>query len=531
MALNHVSKWTKHGWRRITSTEAAREHLNITVPAKSGLFMCELCGQYVTFTINNHFRHSLGEVDKDCEERSKNMGTVASFHPREYDLPMKIVVKNNDFHLELGFPPLPHSIISAYLDKQIVITGSGYQPVKYSLERIGKDCINYLKINGISSTGYQLQMPLNLQEYLPQRVRGINEKGTLFLCDENSEAGKRLSETSDVICGKKYFLLTTDKLPDSNYQLQGVGKRLLCLKTDISKTWYLYLVNALRVDKSAANFFWNHGNYRLTDQPLRIIPLWPLYAQTPYIMKHHQDYIIIHLTGMQNVTAKMISYPNMGQPMLIHDINNSKLIKLPSTGRQMLIAIGYTNVQHYWYFWQEALVSPKIEINITVTDCNNNFLPDREQSTLPPKGIVRIIAPYNGSVIKRNGETKLEKIPLESDTLLSVTDVTYGMTLQILQGLDIVWQATYIKSIRKNTPISNTNIDDKSLYQKLSGFDGQEIPVPHSFGAVAAQLTNYPQTVKWLYAALRRGYAPKKAVKYLKATLVKKDVQGDEYNL
>ena len=49
-SLNHVCMWSEHGWVRVTAEEAAAIHTGGTVSAHSGLFMCELCGQYVTLT-------------------------------------------------------------------------------------------------------------------------------------------------------------------------------------------------------------------------------------------------------------------------------------------------------------------------------------------------------------------------------------------------------------------------------------------------------------------------------------------------
>lgn len=71
-SLTHVCMWSDHGWKRITAEQAARLHPGGTVSARSGLFMCELCGQYVTLTdgdINvRYFKHSAYEKSKDCPD-------------------------------------------------------------------------------------------------------------------------------------------------------------------------------------------------------------------------------------------------------------------------------------------------------------------------------------------------------------------------------------------------------------------------------------------------------------------------------
>lgn len=70
-SLTHVCMFYKHSWKRVTPEEAA-EIFPETVSAHGGLFMCELCGQYVSLTKEGkkirHFRHRSREADKSCPE-------------------------------------------------------------------------------------------------------------------------------------------------------------------------------------------------------------------------------------------------------------------------------------------------------------------------------------------------------------------------------------------------------------------------------------------------------------------------------
>lgn len=45
-SLTHVCVWSSKGWTHIAPEEVARSHPGESVSARSGLFMCELCGQY-----------------------------------------------------------------------------------------------------------------------------------------------------------------------------------------------------------------------------------------------------------------------------------------------------------------------------------------------------------------------------------------------------------------------------------------------------------------------------------------------------
>ena len=116
MALTHVCVWGKNGWRRINIEEAAKLHPYGSVSARSGLFMCELCGQYVTMTQANirdsYFKHSRSEDDKNCPERSFGQPsfqeTYNTLRKKSRGMPVKLVILNDEkFKFQVGFSALP----------------------------------------------------------------------------------------------------------------------------------------------------------------------------------------------------------------------------------------------------------------------------------------------------------------------------------------------------------------------------------------------------------------------------------------
>ena len=90
-SLTHVCMWQNNGWKNITADEAARLHPDGGVSAHSGLFMCELCGQYVLLTDGNyqrrHFRHSSAEKSKDCPERTTGAYIPMVYGISDHELP------------------------------------------------------------------------------------------------------------------------------------------------------------------------------------------------------------------------------------------------------------------------------------------------------------------------------------------------------------------------------------------------------------------------------------------------------------
>ena len=82
-SLTHVCMWSEHDWIPITAEEASKTHSGGTVSASGGLFMCDLCNQYVTLTDEGkrvrHFRHSSRESDKNSK-RFHHCTTLLSIH-------------------------------------------------------------------------------------------------------------------------------------------------------------------------------------------------------------------------------------------------------------------------------------------------------------------------------------------------------------------------------------------------------------------------------------------------------------------
>lgn len=149
-ALTHVCMWADNGWKPITAEQAAKSHHSGTVSANSGLFMCELCGQYVTLTganiRNSYFKHSAYEKSKDCPERTFGVSYSLSYNPKEYDLPIRIIVSPPSFHFEIGLIRVPANLLNNNFCVQIQAVDATDSTFIFSKERINIDSITYLSI-------------------------------------------------------------------------------------------------------------------------------------------------------------------------------------------------------------------------------------------------------------------------------------------------------------------------------------------------------------------------------------------------
>lgn len=204
MSLNHVCRWTEHGWERTTAFKEVLNHPGGTVSAASGLFICELCHQHIIFTngekLDRYFKHSSAEQDKDCKERTKYCKSKSySLQASERDLPLRLeILSLQNFELQVGLPPVPESIPEKHIGHKIIISSTDNVKYEYSFERISEDRITYLSVGNIPCEKYHITIvpdDSGLSSFWPESTGGIFSGGTLF----DGITGKKLPYDADVV--------------------------------------------------------------------------------------------------------------------------------------------------------------------------------------------------------------------------------------------------------------------------------------------------------------------------------------------
>lgn len=255
-SLTHVCMWSDKGWKRITAEQAAKMHPGGTVSAYSGLFMCELCGQYVTLTDGyknaRHFRHSSHEKSKDCPERTFGANYAISYDSQDHDLPIRIVdVSSTSFRFELGLIRAPISTLGKSFRVEIRPKGEADVCYMYTKERLNCDGITYLPIGETPYERYALGV-LNgnerLREFWPTEIKGIDPDGTLF----EKGSGRRLIYDADVEIGKEYYLIIRGFI--YREPRNGICIQEILRKRFGRQTWSLYVVSASAFNEDAARF-------------------------------------------------------------------------------------------------------------------------------------------------------------------------------------------------------------------------------------------------------------------------------------
>lgn len=520
-SLTHVCMWSDNGWKRITVEQASKLHPGGTVSAHSGLFMCELCGQYVILTDGDvrvrYFKHSAYEKSKDCPERTFGTDYSISYDSQEHDLPIRITnVSSSSFSFEIGLIRAPISSLGK--EFRIEIRPKGEFDVRYvfSKERLNCDSITYLSIGEKPFEKYTLSFQNGsdkLREFWPKEINGIDPEGTLF----EKASGKKLSYDSDVEIGKEYYLLKCGYIhrkSDINVQIQEIVRKQIGWKT-----WILYKVSASTFCEDAARFYLNF-HCRLTDTPVLLQPIWPLFVTGNFIVKQNQDSVYMLVDGN---AATVKTFPSAAVNQRNHDSAQPKLYEVLCSGRQQLISAGRTHALQYTYFWKEPLDQAGLRPKVLVTDLAGNEIVSGEATTLPQNKAICITSPFDGEVIISKDNRIVEKRKISADKCMELGNLTYGFGVCVVVGLDVIWQVDFKK--QQATVVT----DEIGILKRITNVSGETIPAPHSLRNILVGMSSYPQICLWIRKCIKDGTINEQSYRRLQKAYrnMNKDRKGD----
>ena len=493
-SLTHVCMWSDNGWTRITAEQAAKLHPGGTVSAHSGLFMCELCGQYVSLTDGavqtRHFRHSAYEKSKNCPERIFGAGYSISYGSQEHDLPIRITgVSSSSFRFEIGLIRAPIGLLSRDFCIEIKPKGVSDPPYRFEKERLNDDRITYLSIGERPFEKYTLNFKNGidkLREFWPAEITGIDPEGTLF----EKSSGKKLTYDADVEIEKEYYLLKRGYFYRRSYS--SIRIREIVQKQFGWESWTLYIVSASAFSEEAARFFLDF-HCRLTEHPVSLQPVWPLFVEGNYIVKHSQDNMYMLVEG--NV-ATVKTFPSAAVCQLNHNASYPKLYEVHCSSRQQLISAGRTQALQYTYFWKEPLNGVGPSPAILVTDLSGSEIESGESNTLPHNKTLLFKSTFDGELIISNNRV-VDKRKIVADRQLELNGLSYGVSVQVVIGLDVVWEINFKK--RQVSIVS----DEVEILKRLRNTSGAFIPAPHSLRNILSGMGQYPQICQWIRKCIK----------------------------
>lgn len=509
-SLTHVCMWAESSWKPITVEEAAKLHPGGTVSAHSGLFMCELCGQYVILTDGDirkrYFKHSAYEKSKDCPERTFGAGYSIPYDYQYHELPIRITdISASSFSFELGLLRAPIDSLSK--DFRIVIKPNGVSDICYifSKERLNYDSITYLPIGKIPFEKYTISFQNGndkLYEFWPAEIKGIDSEGTLF----EKTSGKKVLYGADVEINKEYYLLKHGSINLRACKDMSIQK--IMQKQIGWQTWTLYLISAADFNENTAKFFLDF-HCRLTDYPISLQLVWPLYVEGNYLVKHNQNDMYLLVTG--NV-AVLKTFPSLKVRKFNcwneHD-KTPTIYEVDCSDRQQLISVGRSKTLKYTYFWKDELDEEGSIPEFLVTDLDGVQVTSGEINTLPSNKTLRFKSRFDGEIVVSINNHVVDKRKLKADKIIDLDELAFGLCIRVIIGLDVIWQL----DVKKQEVI--VIADESEIMQRINNTSGKMIVAPHSLKNILVGMQRYPQVCQWIRLCIKKGVINEQAYRKL----------------
>ena len=130
---------------------------------------------------------------------------------------------------------------------------------------------------------------------------------------------------------------------------------------------------------------------------------------------------------------------------------------------------------------------------------------------LPKKKQIIISAPYDGKIIVTRKENIQELRRITANEPITIDELSFESEIRVFQGCDLV------RTIRFERPQKNGNYreQDRKIVNRLQNSGGPVMLVPHSIGAAAVKLKQYPLVKQWLYNAMKKKYISRDAYRII----------------
>lgn len=522
LMLQHVCRWTEHGWQPTTPEAEILNSHGAGISSKSCLLLCSLCGQYALLAagpkIRPHFKHSKSEEIKVCQERARRNNGQLNYDPHKRDLPLRIRdVTKNSFRLELGFIRAPIDKFNHDFFVKIHGKGCGNHVVIYNKERFNHGRITYLDVGHLPYSSFSIEFSQDnkvLRQYWPQTVSGVHSYGALF----DKETGLMLPYDADVTINKSYYLLKPQSASFRTFGCIDIKDVSTCCND-----WVLYEVSALSFDHEAAKFFLQF-HCRLTNSPVSFQPLWPLYVEGAFCNKHNSDSLYALVSG--HVTA-VHSLPIKAAQPLYEVPSGQKVYKINCSDRQMLVTAGRVSILSSTYLWREKLVKDTVKPDALVTDGNNNELKTGQDISLLTETSLHIKINFDGCVVISRDGAIYSKQTLKADVVNIVHGISYNCSIKILVGFDTIW---YADLVYKGKP-KQVGLIESDLLRRLNSTRTNLIPTPHAMRNIQAKLKHYPKIQAWIRQRIKCGTMNEHAYRLLQQTCRLEKTEKQEISL
>ena len=157
-----------------------------------------------------------------------------------------------------------------------------------------------------------------------------------------------------------------------------------------------------------------------------------------------------------------------------------------------------------------------------MTDLSGSKVLPGKANTLPHSKALLFKSTYDGELIISNKDHVVDKRKIYADKPLELDGLSYGVSVQAVIGLDVVWQIDFQK---QQSIIVN---DEVEILKHISRVSGASIPAPHSLRNILAAMSRYPQICQWIRKCIKEGTINEQSYRRLQDAYRSMNIQGDK---
>lgn len=528
MSLNHVSYWENGDWHHVTVKEASEKSHCHTIRANEKRLLCDLCNHFVTLSVGKvrdpYFKHSKGDIDKNCPERSKQ----ALFTLPTHFAGLKIVIdKEQKFHLELVLPHAANPGLSKYKNLGI------YHKHHKKIQKIAPVKIDPNNFSTKVNLGSTVANKYTLYNDLPDHSDKIADFETLqskYLIFRSSD-GMRVNLGGELNPNNEYIVLTTK----NSFTYPGINEKLLVH----SNGWNVFQIsfdthfgpNKLRPFLQINDLGNDAGiDYRITKNVADVDLIWPEHfknedgisylGDTLYLYKHGQAWL--------DYAPRTNKRPNLDQDRLLQLFENPQLFTLkPNDNNGMVVAYGRNtnDIANYKQFIPTSQASEQSKNDLSLKP----YTKEHHHYIKPL---------YNATLKQYMGKFEVSSQSLEANKPFCLPNLVAGSSLKVFYGADCVFSQTAKISKPQSKPSQSqpstidkssanndqSRLNDSELLNLLKRQIGEATTFTIVSNRLKRSLTDYPTTYQWVCSQARQQNITIKA-----KNILNKIVNGEYY--
>lgn len=510
-----------------------------TISYKEKRFVCEYCGEYVTFVApgkvrKKHFRHSnLSESSDLCELKS-SLNESYSIYERK-GLALYIKNKNNNiYEMFVGFSNIDKIKYDALINENLAVTIKGnkslidYCLYKFNENNFYKNQLTLKKVDFFSDK-YKIEYSTDrmkniLKKVWGEEIEGIKECGSLFYYTKNG--GKKIRINEDITNNEQYLYIGRNDLIFNRYNeiySELIGN--IAFKGNIVYKVYKITLNIVFNErfKLLSEFFRENFKVRLIYKRSNLIPIWPPVVrydqEIKYIGNIKKDSIYI-LEDNENKNCVYLHYNSSVEKIEGEKISNKKyILNIPIEKHQIPITIGekYNPIVYINSGYVENI--KEYENKLEIYDEKNSIVVDDKINILNLNTYLKVKSESKTEVIQLKNNNRYVIRNIKNNKEFIIDNIDFEDKILERRGMKLVKILECVKIREKKD--NNTSLDE--VYLKLKILKDQYVITPLWVKVKLPIFKENKELYKLIRSYVLSNKIPYKAINILQSVLNKGD--------